>query len=459
MEKIYDFTIIGNGVIGSFIAYNLLKKNLTNLALVGPKKRPGSASIASGAMLNVFGEIDHDIDNNEYLKRKLDIGLHSQKIWKELRKDKFFSKIFTADDTIIYRSNNPTKLEKICFESIKKYAQKYKLLKLTHPKINFLKKKKFFRSKNFFLIKGEGAIDTKKLFCNFDKYFKKNRRLNIQDNTVKKITKCNDLYKIYCNEKKIIKSRKVIITCGAFINNIKFKNSKKVLDTYYGVGNALEINDNKKILKKQIPKRTVIRSPNRGSTCGIHIVPRKENQYYLGAGSYISHKPNYNFRMGTISYLINSAENELFSKLTKLDFQPTIGFRPFSFDGRPMIGKIDDNFFAVSGTKRDGLTMAPLIANEILKFLENKKFVSKIFQGWSPLRKPISFKDQEYSKKIYVDNKIAGLLEHNNIKQKDVTRVKKELKKESEVFHKKIIKLKNLEKNFAIHPEILNTFK
>ena len=29
----------------------------------------GSASIASGAMLNVFGEIDHDIDQNDYLKR------------------------------------------------------------------------------------------------------------------------------------------------------------------------------------------------------------------------------------------------------------------------------------------------------------------------------------------------------------------------------------------------------
>ena len=48
MKKIYDFTIIGNGVIGSFIAYNLLKKkNLSNLALIGPKKRMGSASIAS----------------------------------------------------------------------------------------------------------------------------------------------------------------------------------------------------------------------------------------------------------------------------------------------------------------------------------------------------------------------------------------------------------------------------
>ncbi len=221
----------------------------------------------------------------------------------------------------------------------------------------------------------------------------------------------------------------------------------------------MEINDNKKTLKSQIPNRTVVRSPNRGSTCGIHIVPRKENQYYLGAGSYISHKPNYNYRMGTISYLINSAENELFSKLTKLDFQPTIGFRPFSFDGRPMIGKISENFFAVSGTKRDGLTMAPLIANEILKFLGNKKFESKIFQGWSPLREPISFKNQKYSTQIYVDNKIAGLLEHNNIKQKDVTRVKKELEKESEIFHKKIIKMKNLEKKFAIHPEILNTFK
>ena len=67
----FDVAIIGNGIIGTMIAYRLSKiKN--SVALIGPKNRRGSASMAAGAMLNVFGEIDYDIENNDlsYLKNQ-----------------------------------------------------------------------------------------------------------------------------------------------------------------------------------------------------------------------------------------------------------------------------------------------------------------------------------------------------------------------------------------------------
>ena len=71
-------------------------------------------------MLNVFGEIDHDIEKNEYLKRKVDLGVLATKKWNELKKDKVFNNVFTADDTVIFQSEKATKLEKLCFKSIKK---------------------------------------------------------------------------------------------------------------------------------------------------------------------------------------------------------------------------------------------------------------------------------------------------------------------------------------------------
>ena len=456
--KIFDIAIIGNGIIGTMIAHQLSKKK-RNVVLIGPKNRKGSASAAAGAMLNVFGEIDYDIENNEYLKRKVNLGLLASKKWNKLKKDKVFKDVFTADDTIIFQSEKATKLEKLCFNSIKNYAKKYKILINRHKKLTFLKNSKSFKSKKFFMLKGEGAIDIKKLFKNLDKYLNNKKNITCVNNYVKNILKFKNKLKIKTINNKYIYANKTIVCNGSFLKKINFENKKNVLDVYYGIGNAVEIYDKDNILKKQLPTRTVLRSPNRGSTCGIHIVPRKNNEYYLGAGSEISHKENFKSKIGTVLYLLNAAKNELIDNISKLNFSPVLGFRPFSFDGQPVIGMLNNDISIISGTKRDGLTLAPLIVEEILKEVQLKNYKSKLFDGWSPLRKPISFKNQTFSSKVYIDNKIAGLLEHGDISKKDIPRVKKELMNESVHFHKKIIKLKNLDKKFAVHPELLNTFK
>ena len=395
----------------------------------------------------------------EYLKRKVDLGVLATKKWNELKKKRLFNNIFTADDTVIFQSDKATKLEKLCFNSIKKYAKKYKILIEEHKKLDFLKNSKSFKSKKFFILKGEGAVDIKKLFNNIDKYLENKKNVTYEDDKVKDISKIKNTNKIKTFNDNNIYANKIIICNGSFLKKINFKNKKKVLDVYYGIGNAVEIYDKNNILKKQLPPRTVIRSPNRGSTCGIHIVPRETGEYYLGAGSEISHKENYKSKIGTILYLLNAAKNEILNNISKLNFVPVLGFRPFSFDGQPIFGKLDQDISIVSGTKRDGLTLAPLIVDEIIKVSQKKDYTSKLFEGWSPLRKPISYKNQLFSSKVYIDNKIAGLLEHNDISTKDISRVKKELMNESVFFHKKIIKLKKLDKKFAVHPELLNTFK
>ena len=84
----FDVAIIGNGIIGTMIAYRLSKMK-NSVALIGPKNRKGSASMAAGAMLNVFGEIDYDIENNDYLKRKINLGILATKKWNKLKRNCF----------------------------------------------------------------------------------------------------------------------------------------------------------------------------------------------------------------------------------------------------------------------------------------------------------------------------------------------------------------------------------
>ena len=452
-KKKFDIAIIGNGIIGTMLAFKLINSK-KKICIIGSSNRKGSASVASGAMLNVFGEIDYGKKNDNYINKKIKIGIVAQKKWLQLKK-KLNKTIFTADDTIIYKSKNATYLEKICFNNIKNYGILNNRIVLKHKKLSFFKRNKNLRISDCFLIKGEGAVDSKKIFQFFDKKIFKSKNIKVFDDEALNINKNNNIKLKF--SKKILSTNKIIICAGAFSKTIKTNFKNKIIDLYYGIGSAYEIFDVNKILEKKIPKRTVIRSPNKGSTCGIHIVPRTKGQYYLGAGSYISHLPNYNFRLGTLAYLFNAAQNELFGKMTKLECKPVLGFRPFSFDGQPMIGEFNKDIFVATGTKRDGLTLSPAITDDIINWI-NKKKLQYIDPAWKPDRNPISFFNQKYSTKVYTDNKIAGLLEHKDIKKKDITIVKKQLNKESNKFHKRIRRIKKLKKNFAIHPELLNTF-
>jgi glycine/D-amino acid oxidase-like deaminating enzyme len=453
--KKFKIAIVGNGIIGTLLAYNL--RNNKNICLIGPSERSGSASAAAGAMLNVFGEVDYDKSTDNYLEQKINIGIKSQILWKKFkRKIKNKNNIFCADNTIIFKSKNSTYLEKKCYAAIAKYAKLYKVYSSNHLKLKQLKKNNNFKKIKTFLIKGEGAVNSKKLFNFLDNEIL--NKIKIFDTTANYIKKSKDIFSIKLNNNQKIKAQKIIICAGSFSKNILKGSGLNILDLYYGVGSAFELKDRNKILYDKIPTRTILRSPNRGSTCGIHIVPRSENNYYLGAGSYISHKANYNHRSGTLNYLLSCAEKEIFGNFTKVDCKPVIGFRPFSFDGKPMIGPISKDVFVATGTKRDGLTLSPSIVGYIKNWLKNNNFIDKDFEKWLPDRDPISFGDQSFSTEVYINNKIAGLLEHNDINKQDLTRVKKELHQESLKFHKKIIKLKKLKNNFGVHPEILNTF-
>ena len=91
-----------------------------------------------------------------------------------------------------------------------------------------------------------------------------------------------------------------------------------------------------------------------------------------------------------------------------------------SFDGRPLIGTLNDNknIFFVGGLKRDGLTLGPVIIEQIINWLKNTSDSNKnYFKMWHPERKPISYGTKEFAIEAYVQNKIGGLIEHKLIKK------------------------------------------
>jgi hypothetical protein len=162
----------------------------------------------------------------------------------------------------------------------------------------------------------------------------------------------------------------------------------------------------------------------------MHIVPRSNGKYYLGAGNYFSKKLT-SHRAETIRYLIDLCEDELFGKETtyKTHADILIGARPKSLDGYPVVGTDKDysNIFIASGTYRVGVSWSPIIADEIVKWIDSKSPVIN-FPNWLPNRKPISFGTIKTAIKYYTESRISNLIEHKimNVSDHDKINEKKE---------------------------------
>ena len=165
--------------------------------------------------------------------------------------------------------------------------------------------------------------------------------------------------------------------------------------------------------------------------------------------------------MATVKYLIEALSKEISNDyiVHKTKMKMVYGNRPISFDNRPVLGVANDNkkIFIASGFNRVGLTLSPVITDEILSWFIDNKTNSK-FDMWNPNRKLISFENVEYAIKIYADFYLSNLIEHDLIKKNNIKNTKKILLKEAELKHKIIQKKYKLNKNFGINPEVLSMF-
>lgn len=390
------------------------------VALVGPLARPNAASTAAGAMLNVYGEIDGPLD--DYGRRKLEIGLRAIKMWREFAP----AELFVADRTEIRLKANAPEFERNCFFAIEEalgYPNPFKLSGQRYQYGGVLD------------VRGEPALNTPALFEWLHSRLRNEVRLlpGYGDSQTDSIT---DAPKhVYC--------------AGAWTRQAMGSLGQQILPLFFGVGNAMVLTG----AKIDIPPRTVVRTPNRGNTCGVHIVPRGPDQFYIGAGSFISKAPVPGARLETIAYLTRCIQEDLGADIWRASVEPVVGYRPVSLDGKPMLGPLqsDGDVYVATGTKRDGLTYAPVIAEDICNWATGKPR-SGVFDGWEPDRKPISYGDEQTSLGVYRANKIAAEMEHGrNVNDADLLTTYLRARKNARTAH-------HLPANFGLHPEMVGVF-
>jgi len=81
--------IIGNGIIGMTIAFRLARRAGSDdrITLIGKKIRLGSATLAAGAMLNSFAEIEKDSLDSELDIYRFELSHLATKMWPKFERE------------------------------------------------------------------------------------------------------------------------------------------------------------------------------------------------------------------------------------------------------------------------------------------------------------------------------------------------------------------------------------
>ena len=466
----YDVSIIGNGILGTTLAIELTKIDpQLKILLIGPKDRFGSASVASGAMINVFAEIENKFLENDFLKKRFELDLKALKLWKNHHKSleaESNEKIEIGWGTYILNTSRGTKYEDRLFEYLENMLGSIPYKQFTNESTNpdnieGLCAQAAHRAIRALKIE-DGIINSQQLLKSIDKIIRNKTNITYLFEIAKEIDSKNGEIKV-TTEKNIYKAEKVVLANGSYSQKLVDKLDELKKNTprlFFGAGSAVILKDNnnrKKFAKANLDNKPkfAIRTMDRGHACGLHILPFKTHMY-LGASSAVYSEPEPNPRANQIAFLLNDGMNQIGPVVGRAIFDKyTYGFRPVSEDIFPLIGEsCIKGIWYLNGTKRSGLTMSPYVCSELAKQILFGK--SDLPSEFNPSRKLISY----FNKDIAIEKAVIGmynkenthnmtLSDSNNFKEY-FSRLKKDIEEVYEEF--------NL-KNFGIHPELIGNYK
>ena len=331
----YEFLVVGQGITGSIVALQL-KKSLKKFKLIEGGNPNTSSKVATG--------IVHPIA----LKR-CNLSWRGKELYDF--SDAFYKKINTESSIELYKSY---KLLRIfaSFEEQNNWIGKTN--NEIYKNILSLNNKKVDNVQNMF---GSGIVELcSRLSVNEFLGFVSSSLL--KSNMLKK-----DLFK--AENLKLKNNRfhyksdiysKVIMCDG--VNALK-NPMFNYLPIIPNKGELLKVSSN--ILPPQI------------INCGIFSLPETKNIFTVGS-TYSNEDQKNNVTIGAKEYLMKKL-----NKVIEIDgidiIDQKFGFRPTSFDRKPLIGEhpIIKNLFTVNGMGSKAILMAPLLVRELLNYIYLKK--------------------------------------------------------------------------------------
>ncbi len=407
-----SIAIVGNGSIALFAAARLLIEHPgIPITIFGPSTRTFSASNAAGLMLNIFSEIDCISGNLPLTQWKLSNANQALHAW-----DDFFGptgvigdSVFTSALTdVILPEHSTNELERRSFESQSVISAAHNASSISTATLNRLP--------------NEPSADARHVLKQLDSYL--SDKVTHIDQYVHSIKKANSAYVIRSNDgAEHGPFTKVLIASGSKSSQILQHSSESIgipsIHCFNGVGSALHFSSELPYVELPHSDR-ILRTPNRGGTCGLHLVPNIDS-FYVGASSVVTFEDLKNPRSGSVQTLLNGASSELsLPDLTRLSINILTGYRPVTQDAYPLFGQLEPGIFVAYGHKRDGFTWAPYLSTIISDLIFSKSLTSEAssyLEYCDPHRNFRSYGSFEDSLDLYLLNEEYSAAQHSSVQK------------------------------------------
>lgn len=404
--------IIGNGILALTIAFRLSRRAAAGdkISIIGKRERTGSATLAAGAMLNSFAEIESGSLDSELDLYRFELGHLATKMWPKFeheliaaagdclpqgcRKCQGFQGGGCVDcGTYVVNNTAADDLDDENFDAILAALRDFnEPHELVSPKDipNYMPDQRH-RATRALYIHNEGWFNPRLMVEKLDAILARDHRIAFVEAHVAKLEQTNGtIASVLLEDGQRIEGDHFVVAAGAAVSAL-MDNSNLGIELqriFYGVGVSIEIRSPDHRHTK------CIRTPNRGLACGIYSVPYISadcnDHILLGASNFMSPTPYPFGRITSVESLLKAGMEQINRNFYRADLvRVNVGWRPTSQDTYPMIGKTSiPNLIVASGTKRDGFHMSPLLSEYVAAMVHGES-VDKRFEVFAPERKPI----------------------------------------------------------------------
>jgi glycine oxidase len=381
----YDILIIGNGILGSAVAFALAERApALKVALIGPAARAGSASMAAGAMLNAFGEIEAGSLAHPLQRAKFALAREALRLWPAWHR-RLANAAGLAEEpgirpgTVILRPSASSENYEAILAALDEAGEPYSLI---DPRAIEGYRPAAPPSAEAIHIPGEGSVDPRRLFDLFARAFARAETVMPVDRRVQSIrAEASGSMTATLSDGEALTAPKILIAAGAMSGRLIATIpalQDRVQPLLYGNGVAL-------IFRRQraVPAH-VLRVDHPGFDHGIHLVPQAADAIYIGASNDVAGTPDPGPRRSRVEALREAAAAHFNAALAQAVPEVLLGYRPVTADGYPLIGETSlRGLFILSGTRRDGLHLSPVYAADMAeRLLTGRGFIA----GFEPER-------------------------------------------------------------------------
>lgn len=423
--------IVGNGIIGLTIAFRLARRagSQDQITLVGKSSRPGSATLAAGAMLNSFAEIEKGSLDSELDLFRFELSHLASKMWPKFeheliettgsslpagcKKCQGFSGGGCLDSgTYVVNNTAADDLDDENFDAILKALQDFdEPHRLVSPFDipNYMPDQRHRATRALF-IDNEGWFNPRLMVEKIDSALRRFSQVKVIDCEAERLESvAGKVNWVVLENGDRIGADKFVLATGSSVSKLINKSNftLQMQRVFHGVGVSLEIRS------PDFQHRKCIRTPNRGLACGIYAVPyftkpdERSNHILLGASNFVSPEPIFHARISSVESILRSAIDQVNINFYRAELvRVNIGMRPTSQDSYPLIGKTSfANLIVATGTKRDGFHLSPLISDIVTKMIYDEPYDERI-DRFAPERAVI----RSLSRKIAIEKSVRHLM-------------------------------------------------